>query len=237
MSEIVSSIIVTMTGREFIERVSEIGRKRGISVRIDAKRGKGSHVTLYYGNQKTVMKDRRKEIGAGLLSSMIRELGLDREDFSLVGRKYEMRFTYPALLKRFSDDEIVVSFRDLPECRTAGSDHADALAEAQDALSEAIAGRIDDNELIPEPSALRRDEHNVAVPTDIAAKAALVLACRSKNLSLEALAGMLGTDKQAVARMLDPRQSTDTDNINRALHILGSELVLEVRALASVSSK
>ena len=60
---------------------SEIGRKNGIRVRIDAKRGKGSHITLYYGSQKTVMKDRRKEIGAGLLSIMIRQLGLGREDF------------------------------------------------------------------------------------------------------------------------------------------------------------
>jgi len=109
-----------------------------------------------------------------------------------------MRFIYPALLKRVSHDEIVVSFRDLPECRTAGSDHADALAEAQDALSEAIAGRIDDNEPIPEPSQRRRDEYSVAVPTDIAAKAALVLACRDRNLSLEALAGILSIDTQAV---------------------------------------
>ena len=74
-------IIESMTGREFIEKVSEIGRKNGKRVRIDAKRGKGSHITLYYGSQKTVMKDRRKEIGAGLLSSMIRQLGLRREDF------------------------------------------------------------------------------------------------------------------------------------------------------------
>lgn len=148
-----------------------------------------------------------------------------------------MKFTYPALLKRVSDDEIVVSFRDLPECRTAGSDHAEATAEAQDALSEAIAGRIDDNEPIPEPSQRRRDEYSVAVPTDIAAKAALVLACRSRNLSLGALAGILSIDSQAVTRMLDPRQATDTESIDRALHILGSELVLEVRALASVSSK
>ena len=69
-----------MTGREFIEKMSEIGRKQGIPVRIDAKRGKGSHITLYYGNRKTVLKDRRKAIGAGLLSSMIRQLGLKRED-------------------------------------------------------------------------------------------------------------------------------------------------------------
>jgi mRNA interferase HicA len=68
-------------GREFIARVSEFGRQRGVSVRIDAKRGKGSHITLYYGTRKTVVKDRRKEIGAGLLSSMIRQLGLERNDF------------------------------------------------------------------------------------------------------------------------------------------------------------
>lgn len=70
-----------MTGREFVERLSEIGRRRGIPIRIDAKRGKGSHVTLYFGDRKTTLKDRRKEIGPGLLSSMIRQLGLTKDDF------------------------------------------------------------------------------------------------------------------------------------------------------------
>ena len=41
-----------------------------------------------------------------------------------------MRFTYPARLQRFSADEIVVSFRDLPECLTSGADETEALAEA-----------------------------------------------------------------------------------------------------------
>ena len=148
-----------------------------------------------------------------------------------------MRFIYPALLQRVSTDEIVVSFRDLPECRTAGCDEAEALAEAQDALAEAIAGRIDDDEVIPEPSARAGGEHFVAVPTDLAAKAALALACCRSNLSLDALAGLLGIDQDALCRMLDPRQATDTDSINRALRILGSELVLEVRALAPVSGE
>ena len=70
-----------MNGREFIERVFEIGRERGVSVRIDTKRGKGSHITVYYGARKTVVKNRRKEIPAGLLSAMIRQLGLVRNDF------------------------------------------------------------------------------------------------------------------------------------------------------------
>ncbi len=75
------SYIPVMKGREFIERISEIGRERGVPVRIDTKRGKGSHVTLYYGSRFTIVKDRRKDIGPGLLSSMIRQLGLDRRDF------------------------------------------------------------------------------------------------------------------------------------------------------------
>ena len=70
-----------MNGREFIVRVFEIGRKRGVPVRIDTKRGKGSHIMIYYGPRKTVVRDRRKELGPGLLSDMIRHLGLARDDF------------------------------------------------------------------------------------------------------------------------------------------------------------
>ena len=69
-----------MKGRDFIDRVRDIGRDRGVSVQIDAARGRGSHVTLYYGRRFTIVKDRRKEIAPGLLSAMIRQLGLSRDD-------------------------------------------------------------------------------------------------------------------------------------------------------------
>ena len=72
---------VFVTGREFIERVTRIGRERGVEVLVDPKRGKGSHVTVYYGLRKTIIKDRRKELRPGLLSSMIRQLSLQRNDF------------------------------------------------------------------------------------------------------------------------------------------------------------
>lgn len=61
------------------------------------------------------------------------------------------RFIYPAQLQRTGVDEIVVSFRDLTACLTSGADETEALAEAADALKEAIAGRIDDRESIPYP--------------------------------------------------------------------------------------
>ena len=66
-----------------------------------------------------------------------------------------MQLVYAAKFARTSPDEIVVSFRDIPECLTSGVDDRDAFAEATDALEEAIAGRIDDGEYIPVPTAPR----------------------------------------------------------------------------------
>jgi mRNA interferase HicA len=43
-------------------------RRRGAEVRFVAQRGKGSHGTLYYGERKTIVKDRKKELGSGLLA-------------------------------------------------------------------------------------------------------------------------------------------------------------------------
>ena len=70
-----------MKGRDFIARVRKIARDRGVLVRIDTKRGKGSHITVYYDARKTIVKDRRKDLPPGLLSEMARQLGLTYDDF------------------------------------------------------------------------------------------------------------------------------------------------------------
>lgn len=69
-----------MTGEEFIARVERIGRERGLTVRFDPRKGKGSHGRLYLGQRFTTVKDGRKEIAPGLLASMLRQLGLTRGD-------------------------------------------------------------------------------------------------------------------------------------------------------------
>ena len=140
-----------------------------------------------------------------------------------------MRFVYPARLRRASADEIVVSFRDLPECLTSGRDEAEALFEAQDALEEAIAGRIDDAECIPIPSPRKNGERLVAVPTATAAKAALAL--RDSGLSHAEFAKLFRTDEESVRRMLDPRHRTSSDRIGKALHALGRQIAIELREL------
>ena len=69
-----------MKGDEFVRRVRRVGRERKVAVRLESRAGKGSHGRLYYGERFTTIKDRRKEIGAGLLAAMLRQLGLRRED-------------------------------------------------------------------------------------------------------------------------------------------------------------
>jgi hypothetical protein len=69
-----------VTGHEFEKRVRKLGRERGVQVEFDSGRGKGSHGRLYYGERFTTMKDRRKEIGPGLLNAMLGQLGLTKQD-------------------------------------------------------------------------------------------------------------------------------------------------------------
>jgi len=40
-----------MKGSEFIRKIKKLAKAKNISVRLDKKRGKGSHITLYFGDR------------------------------------------------------------------------------------------------------------------------------------------------------------------------------------------
>ena len=66
-----------MTGNEFYRKVRKLGQQNGMPVRFVGRHEKGSHGRLYYGDAFTTLKDRRKEIGPGLLRKMCRDLEID----------------------------------------------------------------------------------------------------------------------------------------------------------------
>jgi mRNA interferase HicA len=66
-----------MKGGEFLRRLRVLARRRNLHYRFVPARGKGSHGTVYFGAAITVVKDRNKEIGAGLLHAMCKDLGID----------------------------------------------------------------------------------------------------------------------------------------------------------------
>lgn len=70
-----------MNGNEFLKKLKAYGKDRTLPVRFVQSRGKGSHGTVYLGTAFTVLKDRKKEIGKGLLRAMLADLGIDPEAF------------------------------------------------------------------------------------------------------------------------------------------------------------
>ena len=69
-----------MKGAELIKKIRALGRRRNVPVRFDPKPGKGSHGVLFFGGRRTTIKDRKQEIGRGLLADMLRQLGIRKDD-------------------------------------------------------------------------------------------------------------------------------------------------------------
>jgi antitoxin HicB len=135
-------------------------------------------------------------------------------------------FAYPVTLTPDEEDGgLVVTFEDLPEAITQGETTAEALAQAADALEEAIAGRIRRGDPIPEPSP-GTDLWRVPVPAQTAAKAALYLALHETRTSKSELAARLGCDEKEVRRLLDPRHPSKLPRIQKALASLGKGLAV-----------
>lgn len=68
-----------MNGHEFERRVRRLARKNSVSVCFTTH-GKGSHGRLYYDERFTTLKDRKKEIGKGLLMAMCHQLGISLDE-------------------------------------------------------------------------------------------------------------------------------------------------------------
>jgi mRNA interferase HicA len=68
-----------MKGSEFIRKLKKLAKTRNIEVRIDKKRGKGSHLTLYFGDRFTIIRNLKDELKTGTYRAMLSQLGI-RED-------------------------------------------------------------------------------------------------------------------------------------------------------------
>jgi len=130
---------------------------------------------------------------------------------------FEHLYAYPARLVPQADGSVLVRFPDLPEAVTDGADQREAMAQASDCLSEALAGRINRGEDIPPPGRPRRGSHLVAPDPTMALKAAIYAALRSRRLTVAEL-----------ARRLDPRSPSKLTSLEAALGVLGYAIAIAV---------
>ena len=128
-----------------------------------------------------------------------------------------MGLEYAVQLIPDDNGTLLVACPDLPEVTTFGSDEADALSHARDAIEEAIAARIAGRGDIPALSGQRgrrrskaAAEHSasrvarVILPTQTALKAMLYGAMRAQNLRKADLERRLGMHGPQIDRLLNP---------------------------------
>jgi mRNA interferase HicA len=48
--------------------------------RVDEKRGKGSHVSLYFADRLTIVRNPKDELKTGTLHAMCKQLGIGKND-------------------------------------------------------------------------------------------------------------------------------------------------------------
>ena len=75
---------------------------------------------------------------------------------------------------------------------------------AEDALTAALAGYVQEHWDIPTPSAVVDGQELVAVSPVVAAKLALYTAMRRQGITKTALAKRLGLSESAVRKLVDP---------------------------------
>ena len=69
-----------MKGSELVKKLKRFAKKRGLVIVLDGSRGRGSHSTLYLGNQFTIIRNLKDELKTGTLQGMLKQLDITLDD-------------------------------------------------------------------------------------------------------------------------------------------------------------
>jgi len=138
-----------------------------------------------------------------------------------------MRYSYPARLEQQDDRSFLVTFPDVPEAVTDGETKDEAMHEARDALTAALAGYVHARRDIPQPSPCTRSHKPVHLSPLIASKLALYESMHRQHVSNTELARRLGITENAVRRLVDPDHRSHIGQVERALDALHVQLTVE----------
>ena len=138
-----------------------------------------------------------------------------------------MQYAYPCILNPEEGGGFFVVFPDVRGALTGGKTRAEALEMAQDALTVALAGYVIAGWDIPYPSPVEPGQDLVALEPIPAAKLALYIAMREREISEADLARQLDLTESAVSELLVPDRYTHITTVMKALRAVGHSLVLQ----------
>lgn len=117
---------------------------------------------------------------------------------------------------------ILVTFPDLPEAVTGGTNETEATANAIEALELALLNHIDAGEPVPTPTF--GEGVPITVPAQTQVKLAFIQAFHASGMTRVALAKRLGKGETEVRRMLNPHHPTRLPTLEAGLRALGKTL-------------
>ena len=71
---------VVMKGAEFERRIQKLARRRNVACEFVADKGKGSHGRLYFGEEYTTLKDRKRKSAVTCWPRFAGDLRIDPHD-------------------------------------------------------------------------------------------------------------------------------------------------------------
>jgi antitoxin HicB len=136
-------------------------------------------------------------------------------------------FDYPVELVQDDNNTVLVTFPDVPEAITFGTDDDEALLRAVDALESALSGYVDARQPLPTPSpaAGRLTVRPSALES---AKLGVYQAMTEQGIKKAELARRLGWHMPQVDRLLDLRHASRLDQIEAAARALGKHVEVRV---------
>ena len=143
-----------------------------------------------------------------------------------------MNMSYPVSLKFYKGGQVGAFFADVPEAITAGTDQAEALDRAQDALTVALSGYLDDGRPLPLPSKAKHGQVMVVLPPRAAIKLALHAAMCEQGVTQARFGELLGIDGRQVRRMLDLDHESKLSQLEAALAALGLRASVNVAKIS-----
>ena len=136
-------------------------------------------------------------------------------------------FDYPVTLTP-DDGTVLVTFADVPEAITFGTDEAEALLNAVDALETALSFYVDARQPLPVPSKPKRGQKTVRPSALEGAKLGIYQAMMEQGIRKSELARRLGWHLPQVDRLFDLRHASRFDQIESAARALGRSVEVRV---------
>ena len=136
-------------------------------------------------------------------------------------------FNYPATLTK-DGGTFLVTFRDVPEAITFGTDKKEALLNAVDALEAGLSFYVDSRKPLPLPSKTKRGEITVSPTALECAKLGVYQAMTEQGIKKSELARRLGWHMPQVDRLFDLRHASKLEQIEAAALVLGRHIEVRV---------